>query len=192
MLTNLLVILLVVILSFIFKVSEVKKYDSQLVFIILSFTVLILYKCISQYNNKCNVDPFVNDLMDNDNANMNDFINNKDNLEVELAKYKKLVNEYENKYDININQINENDIIRLENNLDTLTKNVYSDAAREITDEYIMIDNSEPDKTITLTTEDSESNTVNNISSGVENIGTETVFKALQQLLKNNSEIIVS
>ena len=46
MLVNLLVILLVVILSFVFKITDVKKYDNQLVFIILTFTVLILYKYI--------------------------------------------------------------------------------------------------------------------------------------------------
>lgn len=188
MLVNLLVILLVVILSFVFKVTDVKKYDNQLVFIILTFTVLILYKYINQYQNKCKRDEGFADIMNSDD--MTSFINNKDNLEEELAKYKQLVTEYENKYDINVNVINENDIARLENNLDNLTRNVNRDLVREVPDNFIYINNSNPSPTEEA--DDSSGSTSQGSMSDPSSISTDAVFKALKKMLTDNSSVVVN
>ena len=184
MLVNLLVILLVVILSFVFKITDVKKYDNQLVFIILTFTVLILYKYINQYQNKCKRDDFTDVMNSND---MNIFINNKDNLEEELAKYKQLVTEYEKKYDIDVDVINENDIARLENNIDNLTRNVNRDIAREEPSNYIYINNSEP----SAPNVEEEEETQGSVR-GTTTASTDVVYQALLKLLNDNTNIAVT
>ena len=67
---NFIIICIIVILSYIFNMAEIKKYDTQTMFIILSFTILILYRLINHvyYKNtivkeKFNVNDFINDTL---------------------------------------------------------------------------------------------------------------------------------
>lgn len=99
LLFNLLILFLVVVLSFLFKLGEVNNYDTQLIFILLSFVVLVMYKTLNNiYNDKekkaglrKKLESF---LMDENKLNefINDTLTNTEKiriLENELENYRK-------------------------------------------------------------------------------------------------------
>lgn len=127
---NLLIIFLVIGLSYIFKLTEIKKYDTQLVFILLTFTVLVVYKTVNYLYNKRESFKAVKNLVEkfNDTMVLNDFISDTLSDREKIIALEKKVKQYEDVYDTsNI----------LNNDLDNKIK-FTEDALAKLSDEYIV------------------------------------------------------
>lgn len=113
---NIIIILIIIIFSFLFKMREIKNYDTQLLFIILSFLNIIIYKSIDYaYNNIHNTETFVN----NEEEQNTEFTNTKD-TDVLINELQEKVQLYENQYGV----ISSNDIELLESNIKLLEDRV--------------------------------------------------------------------
>jgi len=137
LLFNLLILFLVVILSYVFKLSETKKYDTQLVFILLTFMVLVMYKTLNYIYNKRENFKAIKHIAESfaTTSALNDFISDTLSDREKIIALEKKVKQYEEVYDTSnvLNNDLENKIKYAE---DTLSK---------LADQYVVdLENSNP------------------------------------------------
>lgn len=107
---NLIIVLIIIILSFIFKLQEINKYDTQLIFIILSFLIIIIYKSIEYtYGKRENKKNIEEELFTN--SNVNEFINDTMSDQEKIIYLQNKLNDYEKIYGNKILDNNLNDQI---------------------------------------------------------------------------------
>jgi hypothetical protein len=130
LLFNLLILFLVVILSYVFKSAEIKKYDTQLVFILLVFGILLTYKTLSYFHDKrmnANAVRAIAERFSNTD-NLNDFIADTLSDKEKIIALEQKVKQYEDVYDTT--QI-------LNNDLDNKIKYA-ENALSKLSDQYIV------------------------------------------------------
>jgi hypothetical protein len=130
LLFNLLILFLVIILSYIFKTAEIKKYDTQLVFILLVFGVLLTYKILNYFYDKrvnTNAIRAINEKFNN-TANLNDFIADTLSDREKIISLEQKIKQYEDVYDTT--KI-------LNNDLDNKIKYA-EDTLSKLSDQYIV------------------------------------------------------
>lgn len=98
---NFIIICIIVILSYVFSMAEVKKYDTQTMFIILSFTVLILYRLVNHVYHKNN--------MVKEKFNVNEFINDTLSTKEKIKFLENKIKLYEDTYG-SYNILNDNNL----------------------------------------------------------------------------------
>jgi hypothetical protein len=130
LLFNLLVLVLVIILSYLFKILEHKKYDTQLIFILLVFTILIVYKMLNYLYNKKENKAAIRTIAEkfNSDSQLNDFISDTLSDREKIIALQKKVKQYEDIYDTN-NILN--------NNLENKIKYA-EEALSKLSDQYIV------------------------------------------------------
>lgn len=138
LLFNLLILFLVIVLSYVFKLSETKKYDTQLVFILLTFTVLVMYKTLNYIYNKRETSKALKAIAEKfaDNENVfTDFISDTLSDREKILSLEKELKQYKEVYDTN-NILNNN----LENKIDYA-----EEAIAKLSDEYVVdLENANP------------------------------------------------
>lgn len=138
LLFNLLILFLVIVLSYVFKLSETKKYDTQLVFILLTFTILVLYKTLNYIYNKRESSNAIKVIAEKFSSNeniFNDFISETLSDREKILSLEKELKQYKEVYDTN-NILN--------NNLENKIKYA-EDAIAKLSDEYVVdLENSNP------------------------------------------------
>lgn len=125
LLFNLLILFLVIVLSYVFKLSETKKYDTQLVFILLTFTVLVMYKTLNYIYNKTERSKALSIIAEkfNDTSSLNNFISDTLSDKEKIITLEKKLKEYEDVYDTKniLNNDLENKIKYAEDVIDKLS-----------------------------------------------------------------------
>lgn len=181
LLFNLLILLLVIILSYIFKLAEIYNYDTQLIFILLTFTVLIFYKLLYyKYN-------IIKKKKENFNADkLNSFIDDKLTIEEELQQYKNKIEEYERIYGVKdiLNKDISNDIYNLDNNISKLQTDINKDINKYNNGPNIIINNSEPNQNNKIDGDKTDTG-----KSNIVNVTTDTIKKALIDYLKSINKV---
>jgi hypothetical protein len=131
LLFNLLILFLVIALSYVFKIAETKKYDTQLVFILLVFAVLVVYKTLNYlYNKRMNVNAVraIAETFSVSDSQLNDFIADTLSDREKILALEQKVKQYEEVY--GTDQILNND---LENKI-----KYAEDALSKLSDQYIV------------------------------------------------------
>jgi hypothetical protein len=139
LLFNLLILFLVIALSYVFKITETKKYDTQLVFILLVFAVLVIYKTLNYvYNKRMNINAVrrIAETFATSDSKLNDFIADTLSDREKILALEDKVKQYEEVY--GTNQILNND---LENKI-----KYAEDSLRKLSDQYIIdLENATPE-----------------------------------------------
>lgn len=180
---NLLILCMVIILSYVFKVSQIKNYDSQLMFILLVFTILVLYKTLNYIYNKREKTHAMQSIAENFNNEeiMTNFISDTLTNEQKIKMLEEKVKNYEAAFGTN-------SIVN--NNLDLQISNL-ENAISKLSNEYNQdIENARPagnapQISITASDEDlsieSGEDSSTNINYG--NVNTDSVAKAIKAFL---------
>jgi len=181
---NLIVLCMVIILSYIFKVSQIKKYDPQLMFILLTFTILVLYKTLNYIYNKQNNATAIKAISEqfNNSNTMNEFIADTLTNEQKIKVLEDKLKNYESAFGTN-------SIVN--NNLELQISNLES-AISQLGNEYNQdIENSQPAGNapqISITGSNEDLNVSTNDDDGTPNINygavnTDSVAKAIKAFL---------
>jgi hypothetical protein len=181
LLFNLLILFMVIILSYIFKLSEVKKYDTQLIFILLIFTILIMYKTLNYIYNKKENNKSLKMIVEKFTTatNLNDFISDTLSNKEKIISLQNKIKQYEDVYDVG-NVLN--------NDLENKIK--YSEnALSKLSDQYIIdLENANPSGNnvqISIDASDEGIITETPIIQPIQNINTDSIKNIILQFAEN-------
>ena len=187
---NLLILFMVIILSYVFKVSQTKKYDTQLVFILLSFTILVLYKSLNYiYNKKVRETTAVKHLSEYFTGNttaLNNFISDTLSNEEKIRILEAELNRYRTSYGVNniLDNNLEYKIAELNEAKNKLAHEYNTDVANNPTGDGLQISVDTEKGDISLSS-----------SSATQNVNTDAVKQVISRFLaslQTNGEINVS